>query len=193
MQHFCREYTMPRNEKKTRAKGWILKNTRIGPVLNIKVCRLEDRYSIDVLIESLFQDRAASWLRIVSGIDKYVAESMQTKEEEHGALGRPVANARPRLKPAVKLSSVSIPVRGRKWIDIETPRSHVQACYQVSKAMIRLLRHDRTLGKLTEQFHLTSWMHAGRRSSMVLRSGHLKIGNQLWQKEEEPRKGFDIV
>ena len=27
MQHFCREYTMPRNHKKTRAKGWILKNT----------------------------------------------------------------------------------------------------------------------------------------------------------------------
>ena len=35
MQHSCREYTMPRNEKKTRAKGWMLKNTRIGPVLNM--------------------------------------------------------------------------------------------------------------------------------------------------------------
>ena len=29
MQHLCREYTMPRNEEKTRAKGWILKDTRI--------------------------------------------------------------------------------------------------------------------------------------------------------------------
>ena len=37
-QHLCREYTMPRNEKETRIKGWILKNTRIGPVLNTKVC-----------------------------------------------------------------------------------------------------------------------------------------------------------
>ena len=36
MQHLCREYTMPRNEKETSIKGWILKNTRIGPVLNIK-------------------------------------------------------------------------------------------------------------------------------------------------------------
>ena len=36
MQHLCREYTMPRNERKTRVKGWILKNTRIGPVMNIK-------------------------------------------------------------------------------------------------------------------------------------------------------------
>ena len=37
-QHSCREYAMPRNEKGTRKRGWILENTRIGPVLNIKVC-----------------------------------------------------------------------------------------------------------------------------------------------------------
>ena len=36
MQHSCREHTMPRNEKGTRIRGWILKNTGIGPVLNIK-------------------------------------------------------------------------------------------------------------------------------------------------------------
>ena len=94
MQHLCREYTMPRCEKKTRAKGWILKNTRIGPVLDIKVCRHEDRYSIEVLVESLFQDRTASWVRIVSGIDKYVTESTQTKEEDQRASGRLVAKAR---------------------------------------------------------------------------------------------------
>ena len=71
----------------------------ICPVLDMKICRHEDRYSIEVLVESLFQDGTASWIRIVSGIDKYVTESMQTKEEEHGASGRLVAKARPRLKP----------------------------------------------------------------------------------------------
>ena len=81
----------------------------------------------------------------MSGIDKDVTESMQTKEEEHGVSGRPVAKARPRQKPAVKLSSVFVLVRDRKWIDIETQRSHDQTCYQVSKAMTRLLRHDRTV------------------------------------------------
>ena len=138
---------MPRCDKVTRAKGWILKNTRIGPVLDIKVCRREDRHSIEVLVGSLFQDHAASWVRIVSGIDKYVTDSMQTKEEEHGASGRPVAKAR--LKPAVTLSSVSIPVRDRKWIDIETRRSHDQECCQVSEAMTRLLQHDRTVPRET--------------------------------------------
>ena len=63
----------------------------------------------------------------MSGIDKYVTQ------------------ARPQLKPAVTLSSVSISVRDRKWIDIETQRSHDQKCYRVSKAMTRLLRRDQTV------------------------------------------------
>ena len=70
MQHLCREYTIPRNEKKIRAKRWILKNTRIGPVSNIKVCYHEDRYTTEVLIQSLYQDRTASWVGIVKGVDK---------------------------------------------------------------------------------------------------------------------------
>ena len=69
------------NERKTRARGWILKNTRIGPVLDIKVCHHEDQYTIEVQVPSLFQDRTASWVRIVNGVDKYVTESMLTKEE----------------------------------------------------------------------------------------------------------------
>ena len=72
---------MPRNEKGTRAKGWILKNTKIGPVLDVKVCRHQDRYRVEILVESLFQDRTASWVRIVNGIDKYVTESTETIED----------------------------------------------------------------------------------------------------------------
>ena len=59
-------------EKGARKRGWILKNTRIGPVMDIKVCHLEDRYSIEILVQSLFLDRNASWVRIVNGVDKYV-------------------------------------------------------------------------------------------------------------------------
>ena len=140
MQHLCREYTMPLCEKKTRAKGWIRKNTRIGPVLDIKVCHHEDRYGIVILVESLIQ---ASWVRIVNGIAKYVTESMHIKDEEHRASGRLVAKARPQLNPAVALDSVSIHVRDRTWTDVETQRAHDHKCYQVSKT--RLLRHDQTV------------------------------------------------
>ena len=42
----------------------------------------DDLYSIQVQIPSLCQDRTASWVRTVNGVDKYVTESMITKEEE---------------------------------------------------------------------------------------------------------------
>ena len=54
------------NEKETRIRGWILKNTRIGPVLNIKVCYHDDRYSIEVQVSSLFQDNTVSWVTFVT-------------------------------------------------------------------------------------------------------------------------------
>ena len=60
------------------------------------------------------------WVRIVSGIDRYVTESMLIRKEEDIALGKPIAEARPRRKPTVTLTSVSIPVLQRKWIDMET-------------------------------------------------------------------------
>ena len=69
MQHLCREYTMLRNEKGTRKRGWILRNTRIGTVLDMQVYH-EDQYTNEVPVKSLFQDRTASWVRIVNGVDK---------------------------------------------------------------------------------------------------------------------------
>ena len=58
------------------------------------------------------------------------------------ASGKTIAEARPRQKPTVTLTSVSIPVNERKWIDIETQRSNDHTCFEVSKAVTRLLRHD---------------------------------------------------
>ena len=120
MQHLCREYTMPRNDKGTRVRGWIRSNTRIGPVLNIKVCFRDEQYSGEVQVPSLFQDNTVSWVRIVNGGDRYVTESMPTSKEQDTASGKPIAKARPRQKPAVTLTSISFPVLERKWIDIET-------------------------------------------------------------------------
>ena len=55
---------------------------------------------------------------------------------------KPTAEARPRQKPTVTLTSVSIPVLERKWVDTETQRSTRSKCFEVSKAITRLLRHD---------------------------------------------------
>ena len=143
MQHLCREYAMLRYEKKTRVKGWIVRNTRISPVLDTKVCYHDDRYSIEFQIQSLFQYNTVSWVRIVNGVDKYVTESILTKKEEDTASVKPIAEAKPRQKPTVTLTSVSI--LEKEWIDIETQRSHDDKCYEVSKAITRLLRHDQSV------------------------------------------------
>ena len=59
-------------------------------------------------------DTTASWVRVVNGVDKNVTKPTLTKKEEDTASGKPIAKARPRLKPTVTLTSVSIPVIERK-------------------------------------------------------------------------------
>ena len=101
--------------------------------------------SIEVQIPSLFEDITFSWVRIVNCVDTYVTESMLTKKGEDIASGNPIAKARARQKPTGTLTSVSVPVLERKWIDIETQRSHDHKCYEVSKAMTRLVRHHQSV------------------------------------------------
>ena len=137
---YVREYTLPRSDEASRVRGWILSSTKIVPVLNVKVCFHHGRYGIEVMIESLFRDRTVSWVRLVNGTNKYLTETSETISLEHRVTGKPVAKARPQLKSAVTLSPIPIPIRERKWIDIN-PERFREDCFAVSKAMIRLLRH----------------------------------------------------
>ena len=195
MQLLCLEYTLPRNEKGTRIRGWILKRTRIGPVLNIKICYHDDRYSIEVQIPSLFEDNTASWVRIVNGVDTYVTESMLTEKEEEIASGTPIAKARPREKPTITLVSVSIPDRDRKWIDTETQRSHDHKCYEVSQAITRLLRHDQSVPRGCDgAIHCSDIIVECRKQNFEDASQWLlEDWTSNLAKEEERRKDFNIA
>ena len=99
------------------------------------------------MIEPLFRDRTVSWVRIVNGINKYVTETSEeipVASVEDGGTGKPVAKDKPRPKPTLTLTPASIPCRKRKWIDVD-PGKYSQGCFEVSKFMIRLLRHDDTV------------------------------------------------
>ena len=191
MQHLCPEYKKPRNEKRTRVRGWIRKDTRIGPVLNIKkVCYCDEQYSIEVQVPSLFQDDTVFRVRIVNGVDRYVTESMPTAKEEDIASGKPIAKARPRQKPTVTLTSDSIPVLERIWIEIKTQRSHDQKCYRVSKAVTRLLRHDQSVRRGSDRAIL-QWHHrrvqegeVRRRFAMVTWRFDIRTGRRRRTKEK---------
>ena len=56
MKNLCREYTLLRSEEAFRVRGWSLGNTKIGPVLDVKVCLHRKRYGIEIMVESLFRD-----------------------------------------------------------------------------------------------------------------------------------------
>ena len=58
MKNLCREYTFPRSEEASRVRGWILGNTKIGPVLDVKVCLHQKRYGIEIMVESLLRDNS---------------------------------------------------------------------------------------------------------------------------------------
>ena len=90
-------------------RGWIRGNTKIGPVLDVKVCYHQGRYGVEIVVESLFRDRTVSWVRIVNGINKHVTETSEeilvTSVENRG-VWKPVVKAQPRPKPTLTLSPV---------------------------------------------------------------------------------------
>ena len=110
-----------------------------------KVCYHDNRYRIEVQLPCRFEDNTASWVRIMNGVDRYLTEPRLTEKEEDIASGKPLQKQDQDRCPQGRLTSVSFSFLERKWIDIETQRSHDQKCCWVSKASTRLLRHDQTV------------------------------------------------
>ena len=204
-QSSCREFTTPRDEEGTRVKGWVQSNVRFGPVLDIKVCNHNGRYSIEVQVKSLFQDQTVSWIRIVNGIDKFVREAMPIHEEEN-ASGKPAAKARPILKPSSTSDVNFTPVGQRKWMDIETQESNDPVAFKCRNSSLDY-HHTviKIIEKMMEQSIMTKLLlnarksnstilnigHLrGSRNSSMLRIGRLNNGYQLWQEVEDKKTRF---
>ena len=77
----CREYTLPRDDPSSQAKGWIQGNMRIGPVLEVTTSFQHFKYGIGIRIWSVNQDNSQSWVRISYGTLKYVVDSNQDNTE----------------------------------------------------------------------------------------------------------------
>ena len=78
---------------------------KIGTVLDVKVSLHQERYGVEIQVDSLFRDRTASWVRIVNGINEYVTETSETiftGNVEQRITGKLVAKLLPR--PTVTLS-----------------------------------------------------------------------------------------
>ena len=77
----CREYTLPRDDPASQAKGWIQGNSRIGPVLEVTTSYLYGKYGVEIRIWSLSQDNSHCWVRISHGANKYVVDSNYNNTE----------------------------------------------------------------------------------------------------------------
>ena len=152
----CREYTLPRDDSASQPKGWIQGNMRIGPVLEVTTTFQHFKYGIEIRIESVNQDNSHSWVRISYGTVKYVIDSIQDnteipadpQEEQVPQTSTSVvaASSKAKAKPQPRDSTgiTTIPIRERRWIDIEPSKPNL-ASYDISKKVINLLRHNQTL------------------------------------------------
>ena len=78
----CWEYTLSRSDQSSQVKRWIRGNTKISPLLDAIDCYHLGLCGVEIMIEieSFFDDKTCSWVRIVNGINKYVTEM---SEETH--------------------------------------------------------------------------------------------------------------
>ena len=153
----CREYTLPRDDPSSQPKGWIQGNMRIGPVLEVTTSFKNFKYGIEIRIWSVGQDNSQSWVRISYGTIKYVVDSNQNNTEIPAdpqedqvpqtsikvVAARSKAKAKPQQREPVD-TTATIPMRERRWIDIEPPEQTL-AAYDLSKKVISLLRHNQTV------------------------------------------------
>ena len=152
----CREYTLPRDDPASEPKGWIRGNMRIGLVLEVTTSFQHFNHGIEIRIKSVNQDNSHSWVRISYGMVKYVNDFIEdntenladSQEEESVQTSSSVVAARSKAKakpqPRESTGMTTIPLRERKWIDIEPSKQDLES-YDLSKKVINLLRHNQKL------------------------------------------------
>ena len=193
----CREYTLPRDDPSSQAKGWIQGNMRIGPVLEVTTSFQNFKYGIEIRIWSVNQDNSQSWVRISLGTIKYVVDSNQDNTEIPAdpqedqvpqtsikvVAARSKAKAKPQQRELVG-TTATIPMHERRWIDIE-PSEQTLAAYDLSKKEISLLRHNQTLQR--EKDGAIVFYRIFSIFEIILHKysiGLMIVGQLVWQQEE---------
>ena len=149
----CREYTLPRDDPASEAKGWIQGNTRIGPILEVTTSFQHFKFGVEVRIQSVNEDNSQSWVRISYGTIRYVNNyikyntqsfaSPHEEEAERASSEVIAARSKAKAKPQPRESSgtMTIPFNERIWIDIVPSKQDFDS-HILSKRVINLLRHN---------------------------------------------------
>ena len=152
----CREYTLPRDDPASEAKGWIQGNMRIGLILEVTTSFQHFKSGVEVRIQSVNEDNSQSWVRISFGTVRYVNNYIKydtqnlagPQEEEDVPASSGVVAARSKAKakpqPTESTGTTTIPLSERVWIDIEPSKQDLES-HNLSKKVINLLRHNQKL------------------------------------------------
>ena len=123
----CRECTLPRDDEASQPRGWIVGNTKIGPLLEVTTSYLHGKHGVEFRIMSLSRDNTDSWVKISHGSTKFVVDLNNNDTEnpevqlEECALqldakdfvGRSKAKATPQIREPAGSSSRNIPMERR--------------------------------------------------------------------------------
>ena len=121
-------------------------------MLEVTTSYLQDKYGVEIRIESVNKDNSHSWVRISHGLNKLVTdlidkeyddneqETSTTKTEVFAFASRSRAKAKPRRPSTTCSSSRTVPILKRKWVDIE-PGAQFDQAHPVAKRLNTLFRH----------------------------------------------------
>ena len=110
-------------------------------------------------------------------------QALQLKVKDFAC--RSKAKAKPQRRELVDCSPSIIPMRERKWIDIE-PGNYSLSAYEVSKKVIRLLRHSQQVQReddgAVQFWRIKEHLQVNFHKFLV---GLTIVGKHAWQQEEE--------
>ena len=147
MRWFMSRNTSPRDDKRSKPKGWIRGNTKIGPVLEVKVTNYLERDGIEVKIGSMQNDGSQSWIVISRGIIKYVTELPEENDKPLRRSGIWFGETRCHETTGT-IHTIFIFIffdcyaDRRKWNDIAVVGNMDEKSFKISKQMTRLLRRQ---------------------------------------------------
>ena len=187
-------------QKRTRIKVWIRGDERFGPVSDLKTWNHDGRYSIEVQVQSLFQDQTVSSIRIANGIDICRRSHADPRGRECFTVTRcksktnfkTVINKRCELFQLDWDNGLTLKNRNPMVLVFSSVKIHHSFTATIKKfiekimeqsIMTKFLMNARKSHPTILNIGQTRW----RKTSLMLRIGRLKNGYQFWQKAEDRR------
>ena len=187
--------TTLRNEKATVARGWIVGGAKIGPVLDFK--------NVDIKIVKVLK----YWLNLYFEMEQLLGISSWT-----GSTHLLPKRQKPQRILSTGQQGNLLLKQDRDW----SPQWRcllflfLHVMESGSKSILRNMTMiasrclkpwydcydtvNQSIAKKMEQsYFTTSYKNSRRKSSMVFCNGQIAIGYPLWQREEDKRKGFNIL